>query len=79
MNEKMNFWQYLLHDSKSVSVVAILLLVGTSINLYTAHDNGYYESNTAFYLWLFFGLFVPALIVFKVVQGYRDYLKGKSR
>lgn len=76
---KKNFFSWLMIDSKVVSVVALALFFGMLWLLISQRNEGYYMANTSFWLWLFFGLLVPALIVFKVVQGYRDYLKGKSR
>lgn len=78
-NEKKNFFSWLLIDSKAVSAVALVLFFGMLYLVISQRNEGYYMANTAFWLWLFFGLLVPMLIVFKLVQGYRDYLKGRSR
>lgn len=77
-NNKMSLWQYILHDNKTVSLAAVVLAIGMTINLLTQEDEGQYMQNTAFWLWLGFGVALPCLIAFYVIRGYRDYLNGTS-
>lgn len=73
------FSKFVWHAHKWECLVGLFLFLIMTAFLNAARYEGGYMYRTTIWLWVGFGLVVPGIIIYKVVQSYRDYKKGKSR